>query len=83
MKLLTFLVYQLVVTSLCVAGEQPANSDVAVKDSFDRVELGKAWHVNTGEWKIVDGVLIAREIPADKHSAAARRIVETKNAVTS
>lgn len=63
------------------AGEQPANSEVAVEDSFDRNELGKGWHVNTGDWKIVDGVLQASEIPTEKHSAAARRIVETKNAV--
>lgn len=66
---------------VCYAGERPANSDVAVEDSFDRGELGKEWHINTGEWTIVDGVLRAREISDEKHSAAARRIVETSNAV--
>lgn len=81
MKLSAFLLIPIVTVSVGLAGEQPANSDVAVNDSFDRRELGKEWHVNTGEWKIVEGVLVAREIPADKHSAAARRIVETKNAV--
>ncbi len=71
----------LAMVSLGFAGERPANSDVAVEDSFDRSELGKEWHINTGEWKIVDGVLRGREIADEKHSAAARRIVETKNAV--
>lgn len=82
MKLIpAFCISQLVMVPLSVAGDPPANSEVAVKDSFDRKELGKEWHVNTGEWKIVDGVLQVREIPDDKHSAAARRIIETKNAV--
>ena len=63
------------------AGERPANSEVAVEDSFDRKELGKGWNSTTGEWKIVDGVLRGREIASEKHSAATRRIVETKNAV--
>ncbi len=66
---------------LGVAGEPPANSELVVDDSFDRTELGEGWHVNTGEWKLVDGVLQARELPADMHSAAARRTVETANAV--
>lgn len=68
-------------TVSCLAGERPANSDVALDDSFDRQEPGEGWHVNTGDWKIVDGVLRGSEVPAEKHSAAARRIVETKNAV--
>jgi len=71
----------LLLTVTVIAGEPPANSELAVDDSFDRKELGKEWHVNTGDWKIVDGVLRAAEIPAEKHSAAARRTVETSNAV--
>ncbi len=82
MKALTAIILSTIFsTALSFTGEQPANSDVAVEDSFDREELGKEWHINTGEWKIVDGVLRAREIADEKHSAAARRIVETKNAV--
>ena len=50
-------------------------------DDFNRAELGKGWHVNTGEWKIVDGVLRVKEIKADKHSAAARRAIVTQDAV--
>ena len=68
-------------TSLTYASDPPANSELAVDDSFERTELGEGWHVNTGEWQIVDGVLHAREIPAEKHSAAARRTIETQNAV--
>ena len=68
-------------TSLTYASDPPANSELAVDDSFERTELGEGWHVNTGEWQIVDGVLQAREIPAEKHSAAARRTIETQNAV--
>lgn len=71
----------LLLTASVIAGEPPANSELAVDDSFDRKELGEEWHVNTGEWTIADGVLRAREIPAENHSAAARRTVETKNAV--
>lgn len=79
--------FGILVAATCVAispacaGERPANSDVAVDDSFDRTELGDGWKINTGEWKIVDGVLRAREIAAEKHSAAARRTVATQNAV--
>lgn len=64
-----------------LAGERPANSDVAFEDSFDREELGKGWNSTTGEWKIVNGVLRGSELKAEKHSAATRRVVETTNAV--
>ena len=64
-----------------VAGDPPANSDVALEDAFDRDELGEGWNSTTGDWKIVDGVLRGGEIAAEKHSAATRRVVETKNAV--
>ena len=75
------------VLAICVAvapafaADRPANSDVALEESFDRAELGKGWTLNTGEWKIVDGVLRGREIPSEKHSAAARRVVVSQNAV--
>jgi len=63
------------------AGDPPANSDVALEDDFDRDELGEGWNSTTGDWKIVDGVLRGSEIADEKHSAATRRVVETKNAV--
>lgn len=64
-----------------VVGERPANSDVAVDDAFDRDELGDGWVVNKGRWRIVDGVLRGSEIAAERHAAAARRVVQTENAV--
>ena len=63
------------------ADEAPANSTLAVDRSFDTDEFGKPWHVNTGEWKVKDGVLHGRELEADEHSAALRFPVETQNAV--
>jgi hypothetical protein len=61
-------------------GEPPADSHLAIEDSFDRQEPGKGWNSTAGEWKIVDGVLRAREIAAEKHAAATRRIIETTDA---
>lgn len=63
------------------AGDPPANSDVALTDTFDRKDPGKGWNSTTGEWKIVDGVLRGKEIASEKHSAATRRVLSTSNAV--
>lgn len=63
------------------AGEPPANSDVALEDSFDRTDPGEGWNATTGDWRIVDGVLRGSEIADEKHAAAIRRVVETENAV--
>jgi hypothetical protein len=79
--------FQFAMILFCVAvvpaigGDRPANSEVALEDSFDRDEPGKDWNATTGSWKIVDGVLRGSEIEDEKHSAATRRLVETKNAV--
>jgi hypothetical protein len=35
--------------STSFAGEPPANSDVALEESFDRAELGEGWQINKGE----------------------------------
>lgn len=61
--------------------DEPANSTLSLEDTFDRAELGKGWNPTTGEWKIVDGVLKGKEIKDEKHSAANRRVISTKNAV--
>ncbi len=71
----------LLAPTLLWSGPAPANSELVIDDAFDRDELGQGWYINTGNWKIQDGVLRASEIPADQHSAAARRIIETHNAV--
>ncbi len=70
----------LVLACASAATLSAAESNPLVDDDFGRAELGKAWHVNTGSWKIVDGVLRAAEIKADHHSAAARRAIVTKDA---
>ncbi|QDV84087.1 hypothetical protein [Planctomycetes bacterium TBK1r] len=58
----------------------PQNSDLVVDQTFDG-PLGDKWHINTGSWTVADGVLQAKELPADKHAAAARYTVQTDNAV--
>ena len=62
--------------------DEPANSELVVDESFDVAgDLTKPWSINKGKWLTTDGVLHASELEADKHSAAARRIIETENAV--
>ncbi len=62
------------------SAQAPANSKLVVDEAFDAA-IDDQWHVNTGKWQAVGGVLRAGEVEADKHSAAARRTVETENAV--
>jgi hypothetical protein len=59
----------------------PANSELAVQQTFESDTLDEAWHVNNGKWQAVGGVLRASEIESDNHAAAARYPVETENAV--
>lgn len=66
---------------LSAVGRTSADDKPDFADKFDRIELGKGWSFAVGRWEIEDGVLRAAEIPADKHAAAARRIIETKDAV--
>ena len=64
-----------------MGGPAPGNSTLIVSETFEGAELGEDWTLNTGAWEIVDGTLHVSEIPADNHSAAARRVAETGNAV--
>lgn len=80
-KIVTSLLTFVFTASFSIAGDPPANSDVALEETFDRTELGKGWNSTTGEWKIVDGVLRGREMPDEKHSAATRKVLATQNAV--
>jgi hypothetical protein len=68
-------------TPLLAADGPPANSESALSESFDSAELSSKWHINAGQWKVTDGVLRVRELAADKHAAAARHALESKNAV--
>jgi hypothetical protein len=60
-----------------------ANEADIVADAFDRDELGKKWHINNGEWKIVDGALRIKELKADKHAASGRWLVPSQDAAYS
>ena len=71
----------LIAIPVTTADEGPANSDLAFEDSFDRERLGEGWNSTTGNWRILDGVLRGSELPSEKHSAATRRVLETRNAV--
>lgn len=63
-------------------GQPPANSELVVDETFEGKSLdAKTWKVGVGSWKVADGVLTGAEVPADKHAAALRRVVETQNAV--
>lgn len=81
MKFATTVFLIAVCVTTCFGGEPPANSVEALKDGFDRTELGKGWNSTTGDWKIVDGILRGSEIAKEKHSAATRRVLLTSNAV--
>lgn len=61
--------------------EAPANSELVVDQPFDDDQLDDNWHINAGRWETADGVLRVRELEADRHAAAARYQVETRNAV--
>jgi len=77
----TCLMLGLVSTILCAQDAAPANSELALDESFEAAELGKGWNATTGSWTIANGVLRASEIESEKHSAATRRLLVTENAV--
>lgn len=68
---------------LCGSMTLAANGADIASDDFNRAELGKKWHINNGEWKIVDGSLHIKELQADKHAASGRWLVPSQNAVYS
>ena len=55
--------------------------DLALEDHFDRKELGKGWKVQFGTFVVREGELHAAQKAEDNHAAAARRILETGDAV--
>lgn len=61
--------------------DPPENNTLLVEEDFSGNELPKKWSVQTGDWSVTNGVLTGAEIAADKHSAAARRLVVTGDAV--
>lgn len=65
---------------IAAADEQQSAQKPAINLTFADHSFGKPWHVNTGEWKVKDGVLHGKELKADRHSAALRYPIETRNA---
>lgn len=55
--------------------------DLLLEEGFDGASLVKGWMVQFGEWKPVAGVLRAREVVADRHAAAARRLLAMQDGV--
>ncbi len=82
-KMKSLLLALVVVPCLSVAQafEPPANSTLLLEEDFSGETLPKGWSVQNGTWETKDGVLHGAEIEADHHAAAARRLVETKDAV--
>lgn len=81
-SLVTLCIYLLACTVHSAAiAQQPANSKVALQDSFDRSELGDQWTISSGQWKLADGALIGMEQSKNKGSAVIRRKAATGNAV--
>lgn len=63
-----------------LAADFPKGEEI-LSESFDGESLGKGWNAQFGEWKPSDGVLRARELEADEHAAAARRVIALQDAV--
>lgn len=61
--------------------QRPANSSVALRESFDRTEPGDQWHILKSQWKLADGVLIGMEQPKDQHAAVIYHKAKMGNAV--
>jgi len=61
--------------------QQPANSDHAVHDTFDRTSLGQQWRIAGGTWKVVDNALRGNGMSETPKSATITRAAETGNAV--
>jgi hypothetical protein len=54
---------------------------IVLEDSFDRTEPGKEWKGVKGEWKIVDGVIVGKELEADKHAAVMNFHTRNRNSI--
>lgn len=56
-------------------------TDVLLDDNFERSEPGKGWVGVKGDWRIVDGILIGKELPTDKHAAVLNYQQKNRNSV--
>jgi hypothetical protein len=61
-----------------IAWSAQAGPGTEYTQNFDDVpngELPKGWVAQFGDWQVQDGVLIAKQVPADNHGAAARAVL--------
>ena len=72
----------LVASLVCIFNATADEANITA-DNFNRATLGKKWHVNNGEWRIVDGALRIKELKPDKHSASGRWLVPSQDAAYS
>ena len=55
--------------------------DLVLADSFDRTEPGDMWDQVRGEWKIVNGEVIGKELSKDKHAAVFHCLKQNRDSI--
>lgn len=61
--------------ALTAPAAEPPSGNLLLDETFDGEALVKGWLVQTGDWKPAGGVLRGKELEADNHAAAARRLL--------
>ncbi|MEZ6132706.1 MAG: hypothetical protein R3C59_28905 [Planctomycetaceae bacterium] len=54
---------------------------VIFADQFDSNQLSDAWAQVRGEWKIVDGAVVGKELKADKHAAVFHLLKKNRDSI--
>lgn len=87
-RLVTILTVLLVSTSVCVAEKNveltptlAKPGEVIFADDFDAAELSKDWSQIRGEWKVVDGEIVGKELKSDKHAAVFHCLKKNRNSI--
>lgn len=75
-------------TSVCVAEKNveltptlAKHGEVIFADDFDAGELSKEWSQIRGEWKVVDGEVVGKELKSDKHAAVFHCLRKNRNSI--
>ena len=63
------------------SGGDSEKTDLILEEDFSEGDPGRGWNPTSGKWTVVDGVLRGSEIPDEKHAAATRRVLRTRDAV--
>lgn len=87
-RLVIILTVLLVSTSVCVAEKNveltptlAKPGEVIFADDFDAAELSKDWSQIRGEWKVVDGEIVGKELKSDKHAAVFHCLKKNRNSI--